>query len=217
MRWPRNCFYQGGAARRLTRTRPGGAQRYQRWAMSEALWVVIGVVVGVAAGWFWATHGTRPGMVKQLAETKIRGARAGEHIKQELAAELDRRERELAELRMTYEQERRAAAGTQAILSTGLAHAWDQMAHLTDKAETRGAGLQHAIDESFREVGQFYEIGASLERAVEAFTRAIEGMESRLLLASKRMKELGLAIGPSAIAVESSGPDTAPPAIPPVP
>ncbi len=185
--------------------------------MSEALWVVIGVVVGVAAGWFWATHGTRPGMVKQLAETKVRGARAVEHIKQELAAELDRRERELAELRNAYEQERRAAAGTQAKLSADLAHALDETAYLTDKAETRGAELQHAIDESFREVGQFYEIGASLERAVEAFTRAIEGVESRLLLASKRLKELGLAIGPSPAAVESSGPDTAHPAPSPAP
>jgi hypothetical protein len=185
--------------------------------MFEALWVVIGVLVGVALGWFWGTHRTRPGMAKQLAETKVRGVRAVEHIKQEQAAELERRERELTDLRNTYEQERRTAAGTHAKLSADLVHALDETARLTDKAQTRGAELQHAIDESFREVGQFYEIGTSLEHAVEAFTRVIEGMESRLLLASKRMKELGLAIGPSAVAVESSGPDTAPPAIPPAP
>jgi DNA repair exonuclease SbcCD ATPase subunit len=156
-------------------------------------------------------------MVKQIAETKVRGARAVEDLKQELAAELDQRGRELADLKNTYEQDRLAAADTHAKLSADLAKALGEVAHLTEKAQTRGTELQRAIDESFREVGQFYEIGASLEQAAEAFTRGIEAVESRLLVASKKMKELGLSVASPAAAVESPAPEAPQPPSPPVP
>jgi uncharacterized protein (DUF3084 family) len=152
-------------------------------------------------------------MAKQLADTKVRGAR----LKQETTAELDRREHELTELKATYEQERQTAAETHAKLSADLAKALGDVAHLTEKSQTRGTELQRAVDESFREVGQFYEIGASLEHAAEAFTRAIETVESRLLVASKRMKELGLSVASPAAVVESPAPETSQVPAPPAP
>ncbi len=176
--------------------------------MPDWLLGVIGVAVGVAVGWYWASFRTRPGMVKQLAETKVRGARAVEHIKQELAAELDRRERELAEVRNQLDQERQAAGRMQAEVKRALeqkARLDELAARLTERTESLGGELQTAVDESFREVGQFYEIGASLERAVEAFTRAVEAVESRLLVASRRMKELGITTGPTVAPAEPPG------------
>lgn len=176
--------------------------------MPDWLLVVIGVTVGVAVGWYWASFRTRPGMVKQLAETKVRGARAVEHIKQELAAELDRRERELAEVRNQLDQERQAAGRMQAEVKHALeqkARLDELAARLAERTESLGGELQTAVEESFREVGQFYEIGASLERAVEAFTRAVEAVESRLLVASRRMKELGIATGPTVAPTETPG------------
>lgn len=181
--------------------------------MTEAIWGAVGLLVGIALGWYWANYRTHPGMAKQLAETKVRGAR----LKQETAAELDRRERELAELKTTYEQEHQAAAQSHAKLSADLAKALGDVAHLTEKSQARGTELQRAVDESFREVGQFYEIGASLEHAAEAFTRAIEAVESRLLVASKRMKELGLSVASPAAAVESPAPETSQVPPPPAP
>ncbi len=179
--------------------------------MTEAIWGVVGLLVGLALGWYWTNYRMHPGMAKQLAETKVRGVRQ----KQETAAELDRRGRELAELKTTYEQEHQAAAETHAKLSADLAKALGDVAHLTEKSQTRGSELQRAVDESFREVGQFYEIGASLEHAAEAFTRAIEAVESRLLVASKRMKELGLSVASPVAAVESPAPETS--QVPPPP
>ncbi len=155
--------------------------------MPDWLLGVIGLAVGLAVGWYWASFRSRPGMVKQLAETKVRGARVVEHLKQEVAAELDRRERELADLRNTYEQERQAASHTEARLKAEITHALDEKAQLF---ESLGKELHTAVDESFREVAQLYETASSLEHAVQA-------IESRLLAASKRMKELGVADGPS--------------------
>ncbi|HLQ63530.1 MAG TPA: hypothetical protein VK201_02340 [bacterium] len=181
--------------------------------MTEAIWGAVGLFVGIALGWYWTNYRMHPGMAKQLAETKVRGAR----LKQETTAELDRREHDLADLKTTYEQERHAAAETHAKLSADLAKALGDVAHLTEKSQTRGTELQRAVDESFREVGQFYEIGASLEHAAEAFTRAIEAVESRLLVASKRMKELGLSVASPVAAVESPAPETSQVPLPPDP
>src|SRR2546422_10533467 len=50
--------------------------------------------------------------------------------------------------------------------------------------------MQAVIDESFREIGQLYEIGSSLEAAAQA-------VEARLLAATKRLREMGIASGVS--------------------
>lgn len=151
------------------------------------LFVVIGVVLGVVLGWLAASSRARPGMAKQLAETKVRGARAVETMKQEVAVELASRDRELAEVRSKLEHELHNLAKMQAEVK----HALDQKARL-------GAELQAVIDESFREIGQLYDIGSSLEGAVQA-------VESRLLAATKRLREMGVAVGTSAAALPGSG------------
>lgn len=172
--------------------------------MPDGLLGVIGLVVGLVVGWYWASSRSRPGMVKQLAETKVRGARAVEHLKQEVAAELDRRERELADLRTTYEQARQAAASTEAKLQADITRARDEKTQLF---ASLGGELHTVVDESFREVAQLYEVVSSLEHAVQA-------IESRLLAASKRMKELGVAGGPSVAPTELPGPTEVPAPVP---
>lgn len=174
--------------------------------MPDGLLVAIGVVVGLAVGWLLASSRARPGAAKELAETKVRGARAVEHVKGELAAELDRKERELAEVRSRLDQDRDSVAKMQAQMQQAL----DQKVRLMERTEILGAELRGAVDESFREVGQLYEIGASLERAVEAYTHAIEAVESRLLAATKRLKEMGVSARPSVAAAESVGETDAP-------
>ena len=62
----------------------------------------------------------------------------------------------------------------------------------------RLAELQAVVDESFREIGQLYEIGSSLEAAVQA-------VEARLLAATKRLREMGIAAGvPGSVSVGAS-------------
>src|SRR2546425_12670718 len=111
--------------------------------MTQAIWGAVGLLVGMPLGWYWATSRTRPGMARQLAETKVHGAR----LKQETAAEMDRRGRELADMKTTYEQERQAAAETHAKLSADLAKALGDVAHLTEKSQRRGTELQWAVED----------------------------------------------------------------------
>src|SRR5207244_4088800 len=68
--------------------------------MPDAVLVAIGVVAGLAVGWLLASSRARPGVVKQLAETKVRGARVVETMKQEVAVELARKDSELTDVRI---------------------------------------------------------------------------------------------------------------------
>src|SRR5256712_7474087 len=155
--------------------------------MADSVVVAIGLVAGLAVGWFLASSRSRPGMVKQLAETKVRGARAVEVMKQEVTVELARRDSELAEARTKLEHELHNVAKMQAEVK----YAFDQKVQL-------GAELQAVVDESFREIGQLYEIGSSLEAAVQA-------VEARLLAATKRLREMGIAAGvPRSVSVGAS-------------
>jgi chromosome segregation ATPase len=129
--------------------------------------------------------------VKELAETKVRGARASEHLKHSVGTELDRKERELEDLKTKYDQEREAAAATEARLQADLTHLREQNARL----EPLRTEVQTTVDESFREVGQFYEISTALERALGAYTQAVEAVEARLLAVTKRLRELGISMG----------------------
>src|SRR2546428_4461153 len=147
--------------------------------MADSVVVAIGLVAGLAVGWFLASSRSRPGMVKQLAETKVRGARAVEVMKQEVTVELARRDSELAEARTKLEHELHNVAKMQAEVK----YAFDQKVQL-------GAELQAVVDESFREIGQLYEIGSSLEAAGPA-------VEARVLAATKRPREMGIPPGGS--------------------
>src|SRR2546426_9462932 len=122
--------------------------------MPDIVFVAIGLVVGLAVGWFLASSRSRPGMAKQLAETKVRGARAVEVMKQEVTVELARRDTELAEARTKLEHELHNVAKMQAEVK----YALDQKVQLSGE-------LQAVIDERFRGVGPIPEIGSSLEAA----------------------------------------------------
>ena len=158
--------------------------------MPDAVLVAIGVVAGLAVGWLLASSRARPGVVKQLAETKVRGARVVETMKQEVAVELARKDSELTDVRSKLEHELHNVAKMQA-----------EVKHTLDQKVRLGAELVAVIDESFREIGQLYDIGSSLEGAVQA-------VEARLLAATKRLREMGIETGAAASASLSA--DTAP-------
>src|SRR3989449_4467929 len=141
--------------------------------MPDIVFVAIGLVVGLAVGWFLASSRSRPGMAKQLAETKVRGARAVEVMKQEVTVELARRDSELAEARTKLEHELHNVAKMQAEVK----YAVDQKVQLSGE-------LQAVIDESFREIGQLYEIGSSLEAAGPT-------VETKVLGGTERPPEVG--------------------------
>src|SRR3989441_11951160 len=136
--------------------------------MPDIAFVAIGLVAGLAVGWFLASSRSRPGMVKQLAETKVRGARAVEVMKQEVTVELARRDSELAEARTKLEHELHNVAKMQAEVK----YAVDQKVQLSGE-------LQAVIDERFREIGQLYEIGSSLEAAGPALADRVPGGPQR--------------------------------------
>ncbi len=162
--------------------------------MPDFVLVAIGVAVGLAVGWFLASSRTRPGAVKQLAETKVRGARAVEQVKQELAVGLASKERELEDLRVKVEQEHLAAAKMQA-----------EAKHAADQKSRLSAELQTVIDDNFREVGKFYEISTTLEQALQAYTQVVEAVETRLLEATKRLREMGISAGaPASVSSHTS-------------
>lgn len=144
---------------------------------NDLLFTFVGVLFGLALGWWLASSRGRPGMVRQLAETKVRGVRAMETVKQEVAVELAQRDRELDETRTKLEHELHAVARMQA-----------EVKHAVDQKTRMSAELAAVIDESFREIGQLYEIGSALEGAVQA-------VEARLLAASKRLREMGIEAG----------------------
>src|SRR5437867_11521670 len=76
-----------------------------------------------------------------------------------------------------------------------------EVKHTLDQKVRLGAELAAVTDESFREIGQLYDIGSSLEGAVQA-------VEARLLDATKRLREMGIEAG--AAASVSSSADAAP-------
>src|SRR2546427_1031377 len=153
---------------------PEGQGPNEGCAMPDIVFVAIGLVVGLAVGWFLASSRSRPGMAKQLAETKVRGARAVEVMKQEVTVELARRDSELAEARTKLEHELHNVAKMQAEVK----YALDQKVQLSGE-------LQAVIDESFREIGQLYEIGSSLEAAGPT-------VETRVLAGPKRPPGKGI-------------------------
>src|SRR5207247_9086466 len=130
------------------------------------------VVAWAVVGWLLGCYPTRPVVVEQQAASELRGARGVETMKQEVAVELARNESELADVRSKLEHELHNVAKMQA-----------EVKHTLDQKVRLGAELAAVIDESFREIGQLYDIGSSLEGAVQA-------VEARLLAATKSLREM---------------------------
>src|SRR2546427_9746929 len=89
-------------------------------------------------------------------------------MKQEVTVELARRDSELAEARTKLEHELHNVAKMQAEVK----YALDQKVQLSGE-------LQAVIGESFREIGQLYEIGSSLEAAGQTVADRVLGAPER--------------------------------------
>lgn len=167
--------------------------------MSHALPILLALAVGCLAGWYWSTARIRPSLAKKIEEEKRRTARAVQLVKDDLAAQLERKEHERSNFQARLDEERQAALITQSRLQADLTRASEQKeklervtAELTDLVSVLKTELQAATEEAFRELGQIHDVGMSVERAVEAYTQVVGAMESRLLAANLRLKKLGI-------------------------
>ena len=178
--------------------------------MSELLFFVLGILIGGLAAWYWVIPRARSFLVNQLAETRKKSARAIDHARNELAGQIEQRNHDLLELRTQVEQERQATATTQSRLQAENQRLQEQSkrlekatTELTDTVDGLRSELSTANNQSFHELGQLQEIRDTVERLFEEYTRAVETIESRLLAAARRLKELGVSTLPEISGVEA--------------
>ena len=174
--------------------------------MSEIPFLILGLLLGILVGWHWTISRARSSLVGQVAEVKQRGARAVEHLRDELHQQMERREHELVDLRSKLEEERQVAATTQARFQ----HLQDEKKRiektaleLTETMNALSSDLSATINQDLLDVTQFQDFGKYLEDFVETYERAVESMESRVRAAAGRLKELQASSGGEASPVES--------------
>ncbi len=171
--------------------------------MTDIVWVIFGLVLGVLLGWYWTSSHLRSDFLKQVDEVKQQGARAAESSKHKLSAQVAQKEHELSTLRSRLEEERQATLVTQSRLHADYKRASEEKAQL-EKATAELTGTVNALraesralsEEGFRELEQFHDIGASLKRAIETYGRVVGAMESRLQADAQRLKELQVSAAP---------------------
>lgn len=183
--------------------------------MSDAIYVLLGVVFGVLAGWYLASrHSHR--LAKLAEDEKRQAARAVRSATEQLAAQLEQKDQELSHFQARLDEQRQTAESTLSRLQADLAHATTQKATLEKVAAELEAAvgalkaeLQSTTEEAFRELEQFHDVNLSLERTLEAFSQLVGTVESRLLSVNLRLKKLGVATDRSLPAEPSAQPAAA--------
>lgn len=163
------------------------------------------LAVGLLAGYLVAARRVHAEVAEALERARRRAAQALQAARDEVAAELDRKDHALATLEARLEEERQRAETARSRLQADLAHAQAQRARLethlqelSRQVETLGAELRQAGEESLQDLEALHEISTTLEQALQR-------MEARLLAASRRVKE-------AKAAAAGSAPDATPPA-----
>ncbi|MBI2123323.1 MAG: hypothetical protein HYT96_04095 [Armatimonadetes bacterium] len=185
--------------------------------MQDAVFIFMGVVFGILAGWYLASrHAHR--LASLVEDEKRSSARAVRSAKDQVAAQLERKDHELSHVQSRLDDERRTAETTFSKLQADLARVSDRRERLekvSSELESRigelKAELQTATEDSFRELAQFHDVASSLERVLESFTQLIETVESRLLAANQRQRQAistgsSTAPGPKAVRDEPASP-----------
>lgn len=160
--------------------------------MPDALFLLLGAVFGLLAGWYLASrHAHR--LVKLVENEKRQAARAVRSAKDEIAAKLEERDQEVSHLQVRLDEERHVAEATLSKLQADLAHASDRKEKLEKissglqaRVGTLTSELQTATDEAFRELAQLHDVASTL-------TQVLETVESRLLDTNLRLKKVGAA------------------------
>ena len=171
--------------------------------MPDAAFLLLGVVFGVFAGVYLASrHSHR---LKKLVEDQKRLAvRAVRSATDQISTRLEQREHELAQYQNRLDDERKNA-------ELGVSKIKADFARLTDRKEkleklskeleshtgVLKSELQTTTGEAFRDLAQFHDVATSLEHVLGSYTQLIETVESRLLAANVRLRNLGIATGDS--------------------
>ncbi len=163
--------------------------------MPESIVAVVGIIVGMVAGWYWAITRTRPAHVQQTSELKRR-AKLAEMLRDELYGQIEAKDRELSDLQSQLDDEHRVTTEAETRLKAVEQTMREQerqleaaTTKLTESMHTLRSGVAETINQSILELVNFQEVGKSLESAVETLTRAVGAMEARLLGAGRQLQE----------------------------
>ncbi len=163
--------------------------------MPESVVAVVGIIVGMVAGWYWAITRTRPAHVQQASELKRR-AKLAEMLRDELYGQIEAKDRELSDLHSQLDDEHRVTTEAETRLKS-VEHTMRAQERqleaatnkLTESMHSLRSGVSETINQSILELVNFQEVGKSLESVMETLTRAVGTMEARLLGAGHQLQE----------------------------
>jgi|GEM_PF-7092557 len=165
--------------------------------MTDYLLIVVGLAVGLLAGYLLAVRRAREAVLEELERAQRRAAQSFKAARDEIAGELDRKDHTIATLEARLEEERHQGEAARSRLHADLAHAQTERTRLetraqelTRQAETLSIELRQASDESMQELEELHEISATLEQTIQR-------MEARLLAVARRVKESEAAAAPA--------------------
>lgn len=188
--------------------------------MMEALWILLGMAIGIAAGVYLGMLRGRRGMETDLAAARgeLAGSLATLH---ELRTQLTSRDRELAELRAALEVEKVAGAESRARLESAREHFAEQrrqIEQMQEKAREAFAALSSAALKSNNEQfitlaeAKFKPIREQLERyeqhvkeIEEARNKAYGGLKEKLETLEQRSDRLSSETSQLVAALRQSG------------
>lgn len=177
--------------------------------MPDAVFILLGVMFGVFAGVYLASHHSQ--RLKKLVEDEKRlTSRAVRSATDQLSTRLEQREHELAQFQNRLDDERKNAELGVSKIKADFARLTDRkekLEKLTKELESQASvlksELQTTTEDAFRELAQFHDVRTSLERVIGSFTQLIETVELRLLAIDVRLRKLGIATGDGANAASS--------------
>jgi len=168
--------------------------------IEAALLVAGGILVGASIGWLLSSSRARAAQGKQMAELRRRASLA-EILRDELYAQNERKDRELADLRKHMENEQAKAA--EAVSQREAAHQKmtenqqyldSTIGSFTNRLTILNVSVADMINQSHQELAHFKEVGKFLESAIEAHNKVLAAMEARLNAASRTSEEAAKAV-----------------------
>jgi chromosome segregation ATPase len=154
--------------------------------MSDVVLIAGAAVIGILVGALLSSKYARVAVQADLDKAQRKTTQAVTVAKQQVGNEMERLEREATGLRAKVDEERHAVEAAHSKLQADVTRMQAERGKLLTRYGELAQGLEelHAQnDESIKELEQLHEIANSLRQVLEQ-------MESRLLAAARRVKEL---------------------------
>ncbi len=154
--------------------------------MSDVVLIAGAGLIGVLVGALVSVKRARAAVQGELDKAQRRTTQAVTVAKQQVGTEMERLEREATGLRAKADEERHTVEAAHSKLQADVTRMQSERGKLLTRYGELAQGLEelHAQnDESIKELEQLHEIANSLRQVLEQ-------MESRLLAAARRVKEL---------------------------